>query len=124
MHEPPAGNQRLGLGMRGTQPQESWKEPQLEDPFCGSEGSPETCSPQAPKPGSQLALAAGIAMGNAGKGVGSRPAERAAVVWRRWRRRRRLVSGWLTQERGERSGAETVERRVGEEEWIWSCWPP
>ncbi len=71
--------------------------------------------------------AAGTGTGNAGKGAGRRPAERAAVVWRRWRRRkrrRRLVSGWLTQERGERSGAETAERRVGEEEWIWSCWPP
>lgn len=62
-------------------------------------------------------------MGNAGKDVESHPAERAAVVWRWWRRRMRLVSGWLTLERGGRSGAETVERRVGEEGWIWSCWP-
>lgn len=56
--------------------------------------------------------------------MGRRLAERAAVVWRRMRRRKRLVSGWPTSERGERTGAEPAERRVGEEEWIWPCWPP
>lgn len=62
--------------------------------------------------------AAGTGMGNAGKCVESYLAERAAVVWRR------LVSGWLTLERGERSAAGTAERRAGEEAWIWLYWPP
>lgn len=122
LHELPAEDSWSGSGRRRSHQQESWKEPQLADPSCGSEGNPETRSLQAPKPGSQLALAAGTGTGNAGKGVGSHQAERAAVVWRRWRRR--AVSGWLILERGARSGFETVQRRIGEEEWIWFCWPP
>lgn len=55
-------------------------------------------------------------MGNVGKDEGSCLAGRAAVAWTRWRRTKRLVSGWLTLEKGEWSVAETVERRVGEEE--------
>lgn len=122
---PRAGYPRSGLGRRGMLLLQLWRAPPLASPSCGSEGNPETCSPQGPTPESQLVLGAGTERGNAERGGWSCRAGKATVVWKRWKkRRRRPVSGWQIPVRDGKSAAVTAERRAGGEGWIWFYWPP